>query len=47
VAVKEQNDEVLFLRKIVEGGADRSYGIHVARLAGLPAPVIERATEVL
>ncbi len=47
VAVKEQNDEVLFLRKIVEGGADRSYGIHVARLAGLPAPVIDRAREVL
>ncbi len=47
VAVKEQNDEVLFLRKIVEGGADRSYGIHVARLAGLPAAVINRAKEVL
>jgi DNA mismatch repair protein MutS len=47
VAVKEQNEDVLFLRKIVEGGADRSYGIHVARLAGLPAPVISRAQEVL
>jgi DNA mismatch repair protein MutS len=47
VAVKEKNEEVLFLRKIVEGGADRSYGIHVARLAGLPAPVINRAREVL
>ncbi len=47
VAVREQNDEVLFLRKIVEGGADRSYGIHVARLAGLPAAVINRAKEVL
>lgn len=47
VLVKEQNEEVIFLRKIVEGGADRSYGIHVARLAGLPAPVIERANEVL
>jgi DNA mismatch repair protein MutS len=47
VAVKEQNEDVLFLRKIVEGGADRSYGIHVARLAGLPAPVIDRAREVL
>jgi DNA mismatch repair protein MutS len=45
--VKEQNDDVLFLRKVVEGGADRSYGIHVARLAGLPASVIARAREVL
>ncbi|MBM4119965.1 MAG: DNA mismatch repair protein MutS [Nitrospira sp.] len=47
VAVKEQNETVLFLRKIVAGGADRSYGIHVAQLAGLPAPVIHRAKEVL
>ncbi len=47
VSVRERNDEVLFLRKIVEGGADRSYGIHVARLAGLPVPVISRAREVL
>ena len=47
VAVKERDEEVLFLRKIVEGGADRSYGIHVARLAGLPLPVISRAQEVL
>jgi DNA mismatch repair protein MutS len=47
VAVRERNDEVLFLRKIVEGGADRSYGIHVARLAGLPPTVINRAREVL
>ncbi|MBI4402298.1 MAG: DNA mismatch repair protein MutS [Nitrospirae bacterium] len=47
VLVRERNDEVLFLRKIVEGGADRSYGIHVARLAGLPVPVIDRAREVL
>jgi DNA mismatch repair protein MutS len=47
VAVKEQNEDVLFLRKIVEGGADRSYGIHVARLAGLPPAVINRAREVL
>ena len=47
VAVKEQNEDVLFLRKIVEGGADRSYGIHVARLAGLPSFVINRAREVL
>lgn len=47
VLVRERNEEVLFLRKIVEGGADRSYGIQVARLAGLPAPVITRAREVL
>lgn len=47
VAVKERDEEVLFLRKIVEGAADRSYGIHVARLAGLPEPVLNRAREVL
>jgi DNA mismatch repair protein MutS len=47
VAVRERDEEVLFLRRIVPGGADRSYGIHVARLAGLPAPVITRAREVL
>lgn len=47
VAVSERDGEVLFLRKIVEGGADRSYGIHVARLAGLPHTVIERAQDVL
>ena len=47
VLVKERNDDVLFLRKIVEGKADRSYGIHVARLAGLPIDVISRAREVL
>ncbi len=47
VAVKEWNDQVIFLRRIVKGGASHSYGIQVARLAGLPAPVIERAREVL
>jgi len=47
VLVQEREGEVLFLRKIVEGGADRSYGIEVARLAGLPAEVIGRAREVL
>jgi DNA mismatch repair protein MutS len=47
VAVQEQNGEVVFLRKIVAGGADRSYGIHVAQLAGLPPEVIARAQEVL
>jgi DNA mismatch repair protein MutS len=45
--VREWNDEINFLRKIVEGGTDRSYGIQVARLAGLPPPVIQRAREVL
>ncbi|HSR87448.1 MAG TPA: hypothetical protein VLL07_00725, partial [Pontiella sp.] len=47
VAVQERNGEVVFLRKIVAGGADRSYGIHVAKLAGLPGCVIERANAVL
>jgi DNA mismatch repair protein MutS len=47
VAVQERDGDVLFLRKIVSGGADRSYGIHVAKLAGLPAIVINRAQEVL
>jgi DNA mismatch repair protein MutS len=47
VAVREQNDRIVFLRKIVEGAADRSYGIQVARLAGLPASVVERAREIL
>ena len=47
VTVKEWGDEVVFLHRIAEGAADRSYGIHVARLAGLPAAVIERAREVL
>jgi DNA mismatch repair protein MutS len=47
VAVQERDGDVVFLRKIVPGGADRSYGIHVAKLAGLPEPVISRAQEVL
>ena len=47
IAVKEWNDEIIFLRKIAVGGADKSYGIQVARLAGLPKEVIERAKEVL
>jgi len=47
VAVREWEDKVIFLRKIIPGGADKSYGIHVARLAGLPRPVVERAREVL
>lgn len=47
VAVKEWNDEVVFLHRIVRGGADKSYGIHVARLAGIPATVNQRAIDVL
>ncbi|MFN2236325.1 MAG: DNA mismatch repair protein MutS, partial [Anaerolineales bacterium] len=47
VAVSEADGEVVFLHKIVPGGADRSYGIHVAQLAGLPNPVIQRAREIL
>ncbi len=47
VAVTEQEGHVVFLHRIVPGGADRSYGIHVAELAGMPAPVIARAREVL
>ena len=47
VAVREWKDEIVFLRKIVAGGADRSYGIHVAKLAGMPREVIERAREIL
>lgn len=47
VAVKKNDDSVIFLRKIIEGGADESYGIEVAKLAGLPNAVIERAREIL
>jgi DNA mismatch repair protein MutS len=47
VAVTEEAGNVVFLRKIVPGGADRSYGIHVAQLAGIPRPVIHRAQEIL
>jgi DNA mismatch repair protein MutS len=47
VAVKEWKDEVVFLRKIVPGPSDQSYGIHVAKLAGIPRSVIERAREIL
>jgi DNA mismatch repair protein MutS len=47
VAIKEWNDQIIFLRKVIEGGADKSYGIQVARLAGLPKEVIARAREVL
>ena len=47
VAVREWEDQVVFLHRIVEGGTDRSYGIHVARLAGVPKPVLERARQLL
>mgnify|MGYP005838640923 CR=1 FL=1 len=47
VAVKERGDQVIFLRRIVPGGTDRSYGIQVARLAGLPPEVLERAKQIL
>ncbi len=47
VAVSEADGKVVFLHKIIPGGADRSYGIHVAQLAGLPRPVIQRAGEIL
>ena len=47
VSVKERGDDIIFLRKIVRGGADKSFGIQVAKLAGLPLPVIERAKVIL
>ncbi len=46
IAVKEMGDDIVFLRKIVKGGADKSYGIQVARLAGVPEPVLVRAKEL-
>ncbi len=47
VAVKEWNEQIIFLRKVVEGSADKSYGIQVAKLAGIPHSVIDRAREIL
>jgi DNA mismatch repair protein MutS len=47
VAVSEADGKVVFLHKIIPGGSDRSYGIHVAQLAGIPRPVIQRANEIL
>jgi DNA mismatch repair protein MutS len=47
VAVSESDGKVVFLRKIIQGSSDRSYGIHVAQLASLPQPVIQRASEIL
>ena len=46
IAVKEKGDDIIFLRKIIKGGADRSYGIQVAKLAGVPEMVIDRAKEI-
>jgi DNA mismatch repair protein MutS len=47
VAVREWNEQIIFLRKIVPGGADKSYGIQVARLAGLPGEILDRAKDIL
>ena len=47
IAVKEKGDDIVFLRKIVQGGADKSYGIQVARLAGVPESVLSRAQELV
>ena len=47
IAVKEKGDDIVFLRKIVKGGADKSYGIQVAKLAGVPDMVIDRAKEIV
>src|SRR5690606_33259721 len=47
VAVREWGDEIVFLHRIEDGATDRSYGLHVGRLAGIPAPVLERARAIL
>ncbi len=47
IAVKEKGEDIIFLRKIVEGGTDESYGIHVAKLAGVPQEVVKKANEIL
>ncbi|MFL6520519.1 MAG: DNA mismatch repair protein MutS [Chthoniobacterales bacterium] len=47
VAVREWNEQIIFLRKIIPGGADKSYGIHVARLAGVPKEILDRARDIL
>ena len=46
ITVKEHGEDVIFLRKIVPGGADKSYGVHVARIAGIPPQVVARAHEI-
>jgi DNA mismatch repair protein MutS len=47
VAVSEEGDEIVFLHRVIPGGADRSYGVHVAQIAGMPRPVVDRARELL
>jgi DNA mismatch repair protein MutS len=47
MAVKEWEERIVFLRRVVAGSADKSYGLHVARLAGIPEPVVRRASQVL
>ena len=47
VSVKEQGEDIIFLRKIIEGGTDRSYGVHVAKIAGVPKSVVKRANTIL
>ena len=47
MAVAEKGDEVIFLHRVIPGGADRSYGVHVAQIAGMPRPVVDRARELL
>jgi len=47
ILVREKDDEIVFLRRITQGGSDKSYGIQVAQLAGMPGEVIERAKEIL
>ncbi len=47
ITVEEKDDNIIFLRKIIRGGADESYGIQVAKLAGIPDPVTDRAKEIL
>ena len=47
IAVKEKGEDVIFLRKIVQGGTDQSYGIHVAKLAGVPQAVVKNANQIL
>ena len=47
IAVKEQGEDIVFLRKIIKGGADKSYGIQIAKLAGVPENVLKRAREIV
>ena len=47
IAVKEKGEDIIFLRKIIQGGTDESYGIHVAKLAGVPKKVLQRSNEIL